>query len=303
MKQYDRVEDLSIKNIQVFLASADTGSFTKAGEKMHMTQSMVSKNVAAMEKSLGLILFMRNPQGVALTPAGRIIYQSWKNLIAGMKETVAAACAAQGGNFKQVFISDFSTSVKKEYFWPYVRKFQQMYPEADVLLDTFTPGRALERLEKNSCDIVFAPYWEWPIFEKEGVEWKYALRCPLCVWVHESSPLYCYEKLKVEDLKNETFIIVSPMVLTHYEKMVFDICRQAGFEPERVLRVADATAATLNLKLGKGIVIRDSVFDSAEMSDIRVFELEDIEGGTIIAWQSDIQNEYARRFVNMYQTI
>jgi len=294
------VSDLNIRQIQIFILAADTGSFTKAGEKMYMTQSMVSKSVASVEKNLGLQLFVRNSQGVVLTPAGRIIYQSWKKLVEGMEQTVALAHAAQAGSFHQVFISDFSTSVKKEYLWPYVERFKNMYPEVDVLLETSDPGKVLERLENNRCDIAYAPFWNIPLFEQNKIRWKYVLRCPLCVWVHKSSPLYGREHLDIMDLKEETFIIVSPLIMTHYEKMVLNMCRKGGFEPRKIIRVADAGAATLNLKMGKGIVIRDAVFDSAETHDIRVFDLEGTEGGTIIAWRSDLKNKCARDYLALY---
>lgn len=300
MTHYDSVLNLSMRQIQVFLQAAKTGSFTRAGEKLFMTQSMVSKSVAALEKHLCLTLFIRKPHGISLTPAGRLLYQSWKTLMQGMVQSVAAADAAQQGATEPILITDFSTSVQKEYLWPQVHRFHAMYPEIEILLEVLLPGQGLDRLETNNCDIVFAPYCELPLFEQYGAEWRLICPCQKVVWVHKSNPLYQRESLTVPDLKNETFIIVSPLVLTHYERMVLETCRMGGFEPENVIRVADVGAATMNLKLGKGVIIRDNIFDSVETSDIKKFTLPGTRSGTVMAWRKDLSNRSALNFIALY---
>ena len=301
MARYDSVEDLSIRQIQIFISAADLGSFTKAGERLFMTQSMVSKSIAAMEKSVGVRLFTRMPNGIELTPAGRVIYQSWKTLSQGMEQTVATAHAAQDGSVQQILISDFSTSVKKEYLWPYVKRFHERRPDVDIFLDTVAPGQVLERLETNSCDIAFVPAYMLPVFEQKNISYQHVLRCPMCAWIHESNPLYARDSLEVSDLRDETFIVVSPQIIMHYEREILDICRKAGFVPKKILRMPDVGTATLNVKLGKGIVIRDSVFDSAETSDIKMFKLEGTCGGTIMAWRGNLENDCARDFITLYR--
>lgn len=300
MTHLDAVLNLSMREINVFMTAADEGSFTKAGEKLFMTQPMVSKCIAAMENYLGMMLFLRKHHGISLTPAGQVLYQSWKTLIQGMELTVANASSTQRSATQHMIINDYSTTVKKEYLWPMVKLFKDKYPDVEVLLETVFPGQGFERLKNNNCDVIFAPYCEAPMFEQRGAEWKHVLKCPQNVWINESNPLYCRETLEVANLWDETFIIVSPLVLSFYEKQVFDLCRFAGFEPKKIVRVADTSAATLKLKLGKGVVIRDRVFDSVEMTGIKTFELPGTCGGTIMAWSNDNSNLSLKRFVELY---
>ena len=60
------------KETEYFLAAAETGSITKAAEKIYVGQPAVSRGIAALEKSLGVQLFVRTAAGVTLTEAGRI---------------------------------------------------------------------------------------------------------------------------------------------------------------------------------------------------------------------------------------
>ena len=65
------LNNLQLLDIELFLAVAQCGSFTKAGEKLFVTQSWVSKRMNLMERELGLMLFLRAKRGVILPPARR----------------------------------------------------------------------------------------------------------------------------------------------------------------------------------------------------------------------------------------
>lgn len=62
--------NISVLDLELFMNVAKYGSFTKAGEKLFMTQSVVSKRISQIENELGLSLFIRNKRQVVLTPAG-----------------------------------------------------------------------------------------------------------------------------------------------------------------------------------------------------------------------------------------
>ena len=57
-------------NLQAFLAVADTGSFSRAAEQLHLTQPAVSKRIAMLEQQLDARLFDRVGRHVSLTEAG-----------------------------------------------------------------------------------------------------------------------------------------------------------------------------------------------------------------------------------------
>lgn len=61
-------------HIEEFRRVADLGSFTLAARELHMTQSALSKHVAALEREFGVDLFTRDKNGISLTPAGKILY-------------------------------------------------------------------------------------------------------------------------------------------------------------------------------------------------------------------------------------
>lgn len=64
---------MDTQNLQAFLAVADHGSFSQAGEHLHLTQPAVSKRIATLEEQIGARLFDRIGRRVTLTEAGRLL--------------------------------------------------------------------------------------------------------------------------------------------------------------------------------------------------------------------------------------
>ncbi len=68
--------------LRVFHAVAEAGSFTHAGETLNLSQSAVSRQVSALEQSLGTPLFHRHARGLILTEQGEILYDTAHNVFA-----------------------------------------------------------------------------------------------------------------------------------------------------------------------------------------------------------------------------
>lgn len=62
---------LSSQNLEAFLACSEEGNFTRASEKLGLSQSALSQRILNLESDLGSILFSRSRKGVSLTPAGQ----------------------------------------------------------------------------------------------------------------------------------------------------------------------------------------------------------------------------------------
>jgi DNA-binding transcriptional LysR family regulator len=62
--------------LRIFHAAAEAGSFTHAGDALHLSQSAVSRQVAALERDLKQSLFHRHARGLVLTEQGEILYST-----------------------------------------------------------------------------------------------------------------------------------------------------------------------------------------------------------------------------------
>ncbi len=62
--------------LRVFLAAAEAGSFTHAGDKLHLSQSAISRQVSSLEQDIGVALFNRHARGLVLTEQGELLYRT-----------------------------------------------------------------------------------------------------------------------------------------------------------------------------------------------------------------------------------
>ena len=89
--------NIQLMDLELFLSIAKYGNFTKAGEKMHMTQSWVSKRINLLETELGLPLFIRNKRSLTLTPAGKILVERLTHITDDIRDALQEAHNAQKG--------------------------------------------------------------------------------------------------------------------------------------------------------------------------------------------------------------
>lgn len=78
-------------NLTAFVSAIDSGSFTKAADKLFVTPTAVMKQINSLESHLGLKLIERTSQGVRLTPAGEVIYKDAKFLFDFSKRSIENA--------------------------------------------------------------------------------------------------------------------------------------------------------------------------------------------------------------------
>lgn len=68
--------------LRSFHASAETGSLTLAAERLELSQSAVSRHIAALEATVGVLLFHRHARGLAMTAAGQILHRATSDMAA-----------------------------------------------------------------------------------------------------------------------------------------------------------------------------------------------------------------------------
>jgi DNA-binding transcriptional LysR family regulator len=120
-----------LSGIQVLVAAVEAGSFVRAAASLGITQSGVSRAIARLEHRVGVRLFDRTANAVALTDEGRNFYQRVKPLLAGVEDaaTEAAGSATVVRGRLRVNVDPFFARL---VLAPRLGKFLAAYPELSV---------------------------------------------------------------------------------------------------------------------------------------------------------------------------
>ncbi|MGJ3438904.1 LysR family transcriptional regulator [Pseudomonas sp. Je.1.5.c] len=116
-----------LKGIDVFVATADLGSFTAAAERLNLTSSAVSKSVARLEGRLGVRLFNRTTRKLSLTEAGTAFYRTCTAVLADLEEVEHALVSAGNEPHGKVRI-DLPASYGRMHVLPLILDFIGLHP-------------------------------------------------------------------------------------------------------------------------------------------------------------------------------
>lgn len=119
--------------LRIFHAVADAGSFTHAGEALNLSQSAVSRQVSALEQSLGTPLFHRHARGLILTEQGETLYETAHNVFAQLAKVQSQL--AENKERPQGALKVSSTVAFGSVFLASrMKEFVNRYPDIDVSL-------------------------------------------------------------------------------------------------------------------------------------------------------------------------
>src|SRR5690606_2661470 len=119
---------MDTQHLQAFVAIAETGSFSAAAERLHLTQPAVSKRIAILEELLGCPLFDRIGRHISLTQAGLSLLPKAKNILQEVSAARRAITDLNGEVRGQLSIAT-SHHIGLHRLPPYLREFSKIYPE------------------------------------------------------------------------------------------------------------------------------------------------------------------------------
>jgi DNA-binding transcriptional LysR family regulator len=87
---------MDLRLLRYFVAVAEERHVGRASSRLHMSQPPLSRAIRQLEDELGVLLFERTPKGVALTPAGTVLYEEAGALL-GQADRIRSRVTAAAG--------------------------------------------------------------------------------------------------------------------------------------------------------------------------------------------------------------
>src|SRR5690606_30246544 len=117
----------TLTNLESFVRSAESGSFSAAARRLALTPAAVSRNVAILERNLGVRLFQRSTRKLTLTEAGETFLNAIGDNLESLQNAIAAVSADDGQPAGVLKIS-VAPSFGFDYLLPLLPEFLQRYP-------------------------------------------------------------------------------------------------------------------------------------------------------------------------------
>ena len=143
--------NISIRQLTAFVSVADNGSFTRASEQMHLTQSAVSGLIKELESSLGIVLFDRTTRQLSLSVVGHHLLPQARRILNEMQlfENEASSLTSLAQGQVRLAVSQFAASSMPAV----IAQFAKVYPDISVSLLDCSAENVLEHIQNIEVDL------------------------------------------------------------------------------------------------------------------------------------------------------
>ena len=143
--------NISIRQLTAFIKVADNGSFTRASDQMHLTQSAVSGLIKELESNLGIVLFDRTTRQLSLSVVGHHLLPQARRILNEMQlfENEASSLTNLAQGQVRLAVSQFAASSMPAV----IAQFAKVYPDISVSLLDCSAENLLEHIQNIEVDL------------------------------------------------------------------------------------------------------------------------------------------------------
>lgn len=266
---------MKLNTLKIFLKVIDTGSYSKAAEKMGLTQPAISMQIKTLEEKLETQLVMKKGGRLNLTPAGKVVYKNAKQVILDWEKLKYEVEDKKDKTYKSIVIG--SSTIPSEYILPdLLAKLSKEDPEIKSCIEVGDSAEMIEMLEEAEVDLILVGFK--PLDEKyktvEIAEDKLKLITP------NNHRLSQKEEIYINDLRNESILIRE--VGSGTRKAMLNSFREAGLKFNDLniksrLGSTEAIVAAVQAGLGVSFVSEFASSKAKKYGRVEELKVKDVD--------------------------
>ncbi len=259
--------------IRCFLEVANYLSFTKAAERLCITQQAVTKQINFLEQRLGVILFYRTTRSVTLTVAGKILRDEFFKINFQIDEVMERVHGVTQDKNSIITIGFFAYFSRKKIILPIMDFLSEKYPEVYFDIKLYDLTNLKNRLHDGELDICISTsnHWQsWP-----SVKTNVLRNDKLYIVFSKRHPLSEKPDFSISDLKNDTRLMMPRRVIQN-EAIAWD----SSITYRNKLLCHDLITLLVHLESGHGFAILPKNFEGSD-SDTLIFKDIPIAGSHV----------------------
>ena len=244
------LKNIKLSQMQIFITAAECGNFTSAAESLFVTQPMITKTIQHLERELNIILFVRNRGKLKLTPAGRELYNKFKNLLFQLEDSIETAHTLQEGKHSRVIIGISSLCISnKDPGLMRLKEIKKQFEDITFHTESNNMSILVDKLIAGDMDAIVVSRHILPKLKGFNFKWIEIVKSCLAIFVPDSSPIYKIKNPRLEDFKGESFIVLSPEVDRDYVNLLSEVTNKAGFTPKISCYIDNEMSFKINLMM------------------------------------------------------
>jgi DNA-binding transcriptional LysR family regulator len=221
---------LDLRQLRYFVAVAEEEHVGRAAERLHISQSPLSRQIVQLEKGLGLTLFERSQQRIRLTSDGRVFLTEATALLRHADRLENLGRRLGRGEEGGLCVGYVGDAMHTGLLPGALRALHDERPGIHVALYDLTASQQFEGLRQRSLDIALVP--EAPPETDPDLRSALLLEDPLLLAMPSGHPLADATQILPEDLDGQPWIAVENSQDQAWRDDFVASCAAAGFTPD-----------------------------------------------------------------------
>jgi len=146
---------LEIRQLKAFVAIAETGTFTAAALRVHVTQAAISMQIRQLENEVGAKLFVRAPRHVILTEAGEHLLQRARQILREHDAAIEEIAELAGAERGRLRIGSASAMVLTDPLPEILKQLRKQHPQAEISVVSGTSEALVQQILAGELDLAF----------------------------------------------------------------------------------------------------------------------------------------------------
>ncbi|MEO7497165.1 MAG: LysR family transcriptional regulator [Massilia sp.] len=246
---------IDLKQLKYFLAVAEEKSFSRAAERLHISQPPLSQQIMKLESELGVKLFARTTRTFELTVAGKALMAEASELLGRMRMTIDTIRQIDRGEVGRLRVGIVGSAM-----WgpipSLLEQFQSKFPRVSWTIHEFGPTVQYEALRARQIDVGFwrEPKMDDDELKQHNLRQDLCFREDVCVAVNEHNPLATRPWIELTDLADQPMLTLA-LDKSAFPRYLIDCCVKAGFEPTIFQEASEPQTLLAMVGVGLGVTL------------------------------------------------
>lgn len=267
----------TLQQLRILKAVITEKSFTKAAKVLFLSQSYISKQIKALEQTLGVDLLRRNSRIVSLTENGQIFLQYSERILTLCEESYRALIDLKNGERGNLSIGASQTI--GTYLMPrLLALFAQNYPQIDLKVQVNSTRLIAKLIINRQIDLAIVG-GEVPKELKQNLTIDHFVEDELNLIISNLNPFAKHQNIRKEDLYHLNFITLHSN--STIRKFVDNVLKQNNIETNQFnvimqLNSIEAIKTAVSLGLGVSFVSSSAIEKEIKLRTIKILKIENI---------------------------
>lgn len=289
---------MEIRRLSYFVSVVKHKNFTKAAQEHHMVQTAMSRQIAAIEEELGVVLLKRNNRTVLLTPAGEVFYSKALKVIELYNEMIFQTQKTAKlhpkvleigfGHYEHIIIAQV------------VSEFKALYPDIDVLVAKHSYSDLITYLQAGKLDIVFTLPFSPAFVSLDETMVKQVFPSTMYIIANKKHPLAQFDTISADSLNECTLITLSEDSGPCSLEVLRQFTMTAGLNIKNFINANSLESQILMVESGLGVAFLPSICIKHLTPNVKAINLKDFDPGNFVAmYQKSNENPFIKIFLQL----